>query len=94
MIQEKNIDILFPFLVNLTFIFTFHVLYEQDRRAERKHYHIVETDLTLLTQIIVFLINRLPTQILLGLSPLEKPYKRILDYHFLKLLIIVVFHAF
>ena len=65
--------------------------------VERKHRHIVETGLTLLTQAQMplsflwesfhtssFLINRLPTPVLNNISPFEKLHSRKPDYQFLK----------
>ena len=69
----------------------------QKGRAERKHCHIVELGLTLLAQAnmplrfwwnafstSVFLINRLPTQVLSHNSPYELVYGHSPNFHFLK----------
>uniref|UniRef100_A0A803Q615 Integrase catalytic domain-containing protein n=1 Tax=Cannabis sativa TaxID=3483 RepID=A0A803Q615_CANSA len=69
----------------------------QNGRAERKHRHIVEMGLTLLAQAgipqkywwdafqtSVYLINRLPTPVLKGKSPLEVLFGKKPDYKFLK----------
>ena len=71
--------------------------HNQNGRAERKHRHIVELGLTLLAQAsmplqfwwntfstAVFLINRLPTQVLSHQSPYEKVYAKSPNFHFLK----------
>ncbi|KAK9166949.1 hypothetical protein Scep_002140 [Stephania cephalantha] len=72
-------------------------VHEQNGRAERKHRHIIEMCLTLLAhsnlphrfwwdacEASVFLINRLPTRILKGLSPYEKLYHKPPDYSLLR----------
>lgn len=59
--------------------------HEQNGFIERKHRHITETSLTLLanslmplkywdeaSEIVTFLINRLPTNVLGGISPIQK----------------------
>lgn len=71
--------------------------HHQNDVVERKHRHIVETGLTLLTQAQMpfsfwwesfrtsaFLINRLPTSVLNDISPFEKLHNRKPDYQFLK----------
>ncbi|KAK9144280.1 hypothetical protein Sjap_004183 [Stephania japonica] len=71
--------------------------HEQNGRAERKHRHIVEMSLVLLAQsqlpmkfwwdaceTACFLINRLPTVVLKGLSPYEKLYQKVPDYGILR----------
>ena len=73
--------------------------HEYNGKAERKHKHIIEMGLTLFAQASmplrfwweafqtsVYLINRLLTPVLKFLSPLEKLYKKKLDYYFLKTL--------
>lgn len=73
--------------------------HEQNSTAERKHRHIVEMGLTLLAHaplpltfwdhafaIAVYTINRIPTPSLNNVSPYEKLFKQIPDYHFLKTL--------
>lgn len=71
--------------------------HEQNGSAERKHRHIIETDMTLFAHAslplhfwddafstTVFLINSMPTPILQNRSPFEKLYQKIPDYNFLK----------
>lgn len=70
---------------------------QQNGLAERKHRHVIETVRTLLIQsalphkywvdaafTAIFLINRLPTSILDGLSPFEKLYGFAPDYSMLR----------
>ena len=72
-------------------------VHHQNGRAERKHRHIVEIGLTLLAQAsmpmsfwwhafstAVFLINRLPTQVLSHKTPYELVYGHVPNFHFLK----------
>ena len=67
--------------------------HQQYGRAERKHHHITETDIALLAwaslrfefwwhafHTVVFLINRLPSSILGGLSPFVKLFSKKPDY--------------
>ncbi|KAK9132427.1 hypothetical protein Scep_011955 [Stephania cephalantha] len=69
----------------------------QNGRAERKHRHIVEMSLTLLAHSKVplkywwdacstaaFIINRLPTKVLNGISPFEKLFHESPDYNLLR----------
>ena len=71
--------------------------YHQNGVVERKHRHIVETSLTLLTQANMplsfwweafhtasFLINRMPTSVLNNVSPFQKLHHQLPDYQFLK----------
>jgi hypothetical protein len=71
--------------------------HQQQGSIERKHRHIVETGLSLLShahmplrywddpfQTAYYLINRLPTQILQNKSPFEKLFQSTPDYLFLK----------
>ncbi|KAE8723908.1 hypothetical protein F3Y22_tig00011547pilonHSYRG00026 [Hibiscus syriacus] len=70
---------------------------QQNGVVERKHQHIIDTSLTLLAQsaipfkywsyvvlIAVYLINRLPADLLGGISPFEKLYGKKPDYQFLR----------
>ena len=67
---------------------------QQNGVAERKHRHIVETLLTIsfhtnmplslwveVFSIVVYLINRLPSLVLLNENPYQKLYKRNPDYN-------------
>ncbi|KAE8719380.1 hypothetical protein F3Y22_tig00109971pilonHSYRG00141 [Hibiscus syriacus] len=71
--------------------------YEQNGVVERKHRHVIELALVLLAQAAmplrywyyaaataVFLINRLPTRVLEGLSPCEKLFEKKPDYGFMR----------
>jgi hypothetical protein len=71
--------------------------HQQQGSIERKHRHIVETGLSLLShahmplrfwdeafQTACYLINRLPTHVLQNKSPFEKLFHSVLDYLFLK----------
>jgi hypothetical protein len=71
--------------------------YQQQGSIERKHRHVVETGLSLLShahmplrfwddafQTACFLINRLPTPVLQNKSPFEKLFNSVPDYLFLK----------
>lgn len=77
--------------------FTYPHTSQQNGIVERKHQHIVDTGLALLSQSnmplkywdeafanVVYLINRLPTPILNHLSPLEKLFHTKPNYSFLK----------
>ncbi|KAE8676646.1 hypothetical protein F3Y22_tig00111582pilonHSYRG00259 [Hibiscus syriacus] len=70
---------------------------QQNCVVERKHRHIIDTTLTLLAQsavpfkywsyavlTAVYLINRLPVDLLGGISPFEKLYNKKPDYQFLR----------
>ena len=70
---------------------------EQNGLAERKHRHIVETSIVMLSQSHVpnqfwfdacstatYLINRMPTKLLSNMSPYEKLFKRVPKYDMLK----------
>ena len=78
--------------------------HHQNGRVERKHRHIVELGLTLLAQAsmpfcfwwnafvtVVFIINRLPTQVLSSKTPFEMVHGRLPNFRFLKFLDV---HAF
>jgi hypothetical protein len=71
--------------------------HQQQGSIERKHRHVVETGLSLLShahmplrfwddafQTACYLINRLPTHVLQNKSPFEKLFKSVPDYLFLK----------
>lgn len=74
-------------------LFTCPYTYAQNGRAERKHRHITESGLTFLAQAsmplefwweafhcAVYLINRLPTPLLVNKSPLQLLFGKIPDY--------------